>query len=89
MTSFATPICVGCKALRGDLVYPKCAAYPEGIPREIQLSDVDHRQPHANDHGIRFTPKSAADAEYADALLGPMPGDHQRLQRRSTLAEIA
>lgn len=32
-------------------------AYPDGIPFEIVISKVDHRQPHTGDHGIQFDPK--------------------------------
>lgn len=71
MTSIATPICVGCEALRDDLLYPKCDAYPKGIPRAIQLSEIDHRNAHANDQGIQFTPKSKAATAYAEALFAP------------------
>ena len=35
---------------------PRCTAYPDGIPWEIQAGEVDHRQPWAGDHGIRYDP---------------------------------
>jgi hypothetical protein len=34
----------------------RCAAYPDGIPWEIQAGEVDHRQPWAGDHGVRYEP---------------------------------
>ena len=39
-----------------------CAAYPQGIPVEILIGDVDHRQPYAGDRGIVF---AATDAQAA------------------------
>lgn len=33
-----------------------CAAFPQGIPWEIQSGEFDHRRPHPDDHGIRYEP---------------------------------
>lgn len=33
-----------------------CAAFPEGIPYEVAMSDVDHRFPVDGDHGVQFVP---------------------------------
>lgn len=53
MTGIPVPICYSCTWLHpGDAM--TCDAYPEGIPDEIQASEVDHRQPYAGDHGIMF-----------------------------------
>ena len=35
---------------------PRCSAYPDGIPWEIQAGQVDHRLPYAGDYGIRYDP---------------------------------
>lgn len=69
MTSIAPPICVGCKHLIGTLLDPKCAAFPDGIPNEILLSKLDHRQPVAGDHGIQFAPDDEKASEYAEQLF--------------------
>jgi hypothetical protein len=34
----------------------RCAAYPDGIPWEIQAGQVDHRRPYAGDRGVRYDP---------------------------------
>ena len=47
------PICVRCKHLHPDWT---CDAFPDGIPREIKLDEVDHRKPIEGDHGIQFEP---------------------------------
>ena len=37
-----------------------CAAFPDGIPQDIIRSRVDHRKPHAGDHGIQFELREGA-----------------------------
>jgi hypothetical protein len=58
------PICLRCR-----YVHPRpgpdplcCDAFPDGdgIPREILLSEVDHRKPYPGDRGIRFEPREPA-----------------------------
>ena len=66
MTSYATPICAGCKHLVGTLMDPRCAAFADGIPWPVLLSEVDHRKPTAGDNGIVFAAQTPKDAEYAD-----------------------
>lgn len=34
-----------------------CAAFPEGIPKEVLMNIVDHKNPVSGDHGIRFAPR--------------------------------
>ena len=36
--------------------FPKCAAFPAGIPFSIIAGVADHRKPHKGDNGIRFEP---------------------------------
>src|SRR5687767_9707704 len=51
----AQPVCHFCRhmAMGGGMT---CAAFPEGIPWEIQAGEFDHRQPHPRDRGIRYEP---------------------------------
>lgn len=65
MTTVMPPICVGCTRLKGTLDNPKCDAFPLAIPADILLSKADHRQPYEGDNGIRYEPKTEADAQYA------------------------
>jgi len=36
------------------LAEPRCEAFPDGIPYEIQENWFDHRKPFEGDNGIRF-----------------------------------
>ena len=49
--------------------FPHCAAYPEGIPWEIQAGQVDHRLPWAGDHGIQYEPMSPEEFRARAAAL--------------------
>ncbi|MGZ4917903.1 MAG: hypothetical protein ACXVI5_07595, partial [Halobacteriota archaeon] len=33
-----------------------CAAFPDGIPREIRIGEFDHTRPHPEDGGVQFAP---------------------------------
>jgi hypothetical protein len=57
MTQCPAPICLGCVHFHhgSDRDYT-CAAYPDGIPRCILESRVDHRHVFIGDRGIRFAP---------------------------------
>lgn len=55
-----TLFCIVCKHYEdGSLKEenPRCAAYPDGIPREIFDMVVGHDRPRPGDHGIQFEPK--------------------------------
>lgn len=45
-------ICAGCRHLRGAY----CDAFPQGIPMDILLGEIDHRLPVQGDRGIQFEP---------------------------------
>jgi hypothetical protein len=44
-------LCMECRHVLGAR---RCAAYPDGIPREILLEEYDHRKPFPGDNGIQF-----------------------------------
>lgn len=49
------PQCFDCTRLRrGEGM--KCDAFPGGIPGPIQYGERDHREPFADDRGIRYDP---------------------------------
>lgn len=56
MTIVEPPICMECKHLLHDEHKWACKAFPDGIPKEIIDSEVDHTRPYPGDHGIRFEP---------------------------------
>jgi len=51
-SDFSEPICNKCVHRTPDTV--ACKAYPDGIPDEILINDVDHRNPYTGDNGITF-----------------------------------
>ena len=49
--------CPKCRHRKLDVEdWPQCAAFPDGIPREILSAEHDHTEPYEGDHGIRFEP---------------------------------
>lgn len=75
MTSLPPPICLGCARFReqkGPNFY--CDAYPDGIPDGIITSQVDHREPYTDDHGLQFLPSNDEAARYAQVLFEPSRG---------------
>jgi len=52
MSRTTMPSCLGCKHLHlfkertFEPSEPTCAAFPDGIPREIRVGEYDHTQPH-------------------------------------------
>ncbi len=72
MTYIAMPLCAGCKHKYRDGGWrSRCAAFPDGIPDAITLSEVDHRQPFEGDRGIRFEPIDDEATAYAELLFSP------------------
>jgi hypothetical protein len=37
-----------------------CAAFPNGVPHELESGQVDHRKPVPGDHGIQYEPSDTA-----------------------------
>ena len=62
MSRTTMPTCLGCKHLHlfkertFEPSEPTCAAFPDGIPREIRIGECDHTTPHPEDNGIQFAP---------------------------------
>ena len=54
--------CTGCKhgwnaARRATReIYPRCAAFPDGIPDEILWNELRHTKPYPGDRGIQYDP---------------------------------
>lgn len=61
-----SPVCRLCKHLTST-VDRTCAAFPDGIPREIYRGDNDHKQPYPGDRGIQFEAKTRS-ADLADPI---------------------
>jgi hypothetical protein len=63
MPSGPLPICASCvrysPGLGEDLFDSRpasCAAFPDGIPDDVLLGGVDHREPVEGDRGVRYMP---------------------------------
>lgn len=71
MTSRQTPQCLYCARFQSPLdgaPEQTCTAFPDGIPDDIWSNEVDHRQPHEGDHGLRWKP-DGDDTEFPDWVL--------------------
>lgn len=68
MTSPTQPLCWTCKHLNENAPGMTCAAFPDGIPEPIILSDADHKKPYKGDNGIQYEPlEDGAPADPADS----------------------
>jgi hypothetical protein len=84
-TILAEKLCDLCKHLHSGSHPPTCAAYPDRIPLEIRLMQVDHREPYPGDHGIRFEPVDCTAetlARVANLVCREVLTDPGELQRR-------
>ena len=101
MTLYAAPICKGCVHFRrdglptaasmaGKAAQPTgfCDAFPvdAGIPFAIWQSSADHRQPFDGDRGIRYQPKAARDAGYAETLFAAYEAPEETEDEEETQA---
>jgi len=46
-----------CSLCRHHAGWGKCKAFPDGIPYEIRVDKVPHKEPYPGDNGIQFEPK--------------------------------
>ena len=70
MTIGPQPICLLCKHYRQaqDWGEPNtCAAFPDGIPEDIELGGFDHRKPFEGDRGFRFELKPGVEMDWKPA----------------------
>lgn len=52
-----SPICLNCWHFnKNDREANTCEAFPDGIPRSILDSELEHREHINGDHGIQFNP---------------------------------
>jgi len=59
-------LCSSCKHFHfKDWGKNACDAYPNGIPAEVFMLEVDHRKPYKGDHGIQFEPGKNAYEKYS------------------------
>lgn len=60
-------LCAQCQHITEpiELANPTCAAFPLGIPMEIQMGQFRHTEPFPDDNGIRFKP-TLAEKEVAE-----------------------
>jgi hypothetical protein len=75
----SSPVCTYCRHLKRDYKERTCAAFPDGIPMEIWLGQNDHRQPYADDDGIRFAPMTEEDIEALKARIEELRAELQTL----------
>ena len=55
MPTYQAPLCMTCKHFNFEnKVNNVCTAFPDGIPVNILITELDHRKPVNGDHGIQY-----------------------------------
>lgn len=76
LVSYRMPICGVCKRLDDNGFGWTCEAYPDGVPEEIRVSEIDHRKDYKDDHGLQFVPVDEEATEYAKKIFD-IDDDHK------------
>ena len=68
------PMCYLCEHYHHKENDRTCDAYPAGVPKEIYLSKVDHREPYKGDRNVQFEVKGGANPVVLDMFFTSMFG---------------
>jgi len=56
------PVCADCKHFNSDdMTGNFCDAFPDGIPDDIFLCIIDHKEPYEGDGGIQYEPVASGE----------------------------
>lgn len=62
------PQCTYCARVDPDSIYPRCPAFPGGVPPPIVQNVHDHRSEYPGDGGVRFEPSPRFPQHILDKL---------------------
>lgn len=64
--------CKRCRDGHGDVEGFTCAAFPDGIPKEILTGEHDHSEPYQGDKGVRKEDWEFEDRGFVDKRAPPL-----------------